>query len=150
MARVLQGNVRVEGVDHEDFTANEHPTDKLRDFQIVLVPGQPEQNIEVAPVKWGGECRVEVELNARLLDDSSAKLTGEARFFEGASEETGELEQTKSIDFTVPRTLGASPPRQHHVSLRNEVFIGAEDSADVFITVSNRLIEVGGDDEDDL
>jgi hypothetical protein len=44
MARLLQGNVRVEGVDHEDFTANEHPTDKLRDFQIVLEPGQPEQN----------------------------------------------------------------------------------------------------------
>lgn len=39
---------------------------------------------------------------------------------------------------------------QHHVALRNEVFLGAEDSADVFITVSNRLIEVGGDDEDDL
>ena len=64
--------------------------------------------------------------------------------------ETGELEQTKSIDFTVPRTLGASPPRQHHVALRNEVLIGGEDSADVFITVSNRLIEVGGGDEDDL
>ena len=45
MARLLQGNVRVEGVDHEDFTSNEHPSDKLRDFQIVLHPGQPEQTI---------------------------------------------------------------------------------------------------------
>ncbi|MCV7281368.1 hypothetical protein H7J88_17155 [Mycolicibacterium flavescens] len=145
MARLLQGNVRVEGVDHEDFTANEHPTDKLRNFQIVLEPGQPEQNIQIEPVKWGGECRVEVELNARPVDASTAKLSGEARFYEGGSEQTDELEDTQSIDFTVPRTLGASPPRQHHVSLRNTVLLGAEDTADVFLTVSNRLIET--DDE---
>lgn len=141
MARILQGNVRVEGVDHEDFSSNEHPSDKLRDFQIVLHPGQPEQNIEIRPVKWGGECRVEVELNARLVDDSAAKITGVARFFEGASEETGELEDSQAIDFLVPRTTGISPPRQHHVSLRNEVLIGGEDSADVFFTVTNRLLE---------
>jgi hypothetical protein len=147
MARLLQGNVRVEGVDHEDFEANEHPTDKLRDFQIVLEPGQPEQNISIRPVKWGGECRVEVELNARALNDNSVKITGEARFFEGASEETGELEDTKSIDFLVPRTVGSTPPRQHHVSLRNTVFLGAEDSAEVFITVSNTLVETGGEDD---
>jgi hypothetical protein len=148
MSRLLQGNVRVEGVDHEDFTSNEHPSDKLRDFQIVLEPGQPEQNISIRPVKWGGECRVEVELNARALNDNSVKVTGEARFFEGGSEETGELEDTKSIDFTVPRTTGGTPPRQHHVSLRNQTFIGAEDSAEVFLTVSNRLVET--DDDEDL
>jgi len=146
MARLLQGNVRVEGVDHEDFTANEHPSDKLRDFQIVLEPGQPEQNITVAPVKWGGECRVEVELNARLVDQSTAKITGQARFFEGASEETGEQEDTETIDFVVPRTTSTTPPRQHHVSLRNTVAIGAEDSAEVFLTVSNRRIDVDDDD----
>ena len=147
MARLLQGNVRVEGVDHEDLTSNEHPGDKLRDFQIVLHPGQPEQSIEIRPVKWGGECRVEVELNARLVDDRTARLTGQARFFEGGSEETGELEDTKAIDFVVPRTTGTAPPRQHHVSLRNQVFIGGEDSADVFLTVSNRIIELDDDDE---
>ncbi|MGV9289966.1 hypothetical protein [Streptomyces sp. NPDC003719] len=136
-------------MDHEDFTANEHPTDKLRDFQIVLVEGQPEQNIEIRPVKWGGECRVEVELNARAEADGSAKITGLAKFFEGGSEETGELEQSKSIDFSVPRTTVSTPPRQHHVSLRNEVFIGAEDSADVFLTVSNRKVDVD-DGQDDL
>jgi hypothetical protein len=148
MPRLLQGTVRVEGVDHEDFSANEHPTDKLRDFQIVVEPGQPEQTIEIRPVAWGGECRVEVELHARALQDGSAKVSGEARFFEGASETTGELEDRKSIDFSVPRTTASTPPRQHHVSLRNTVAIGAEDTADVFLTVSNRLIEV--DDDDDL
>lgn len=141
MPRLLQGQVRVEGVDHEDFGSNEHPTDKLRDFQIVLHPGQPEQNLSIAPVKWGGECRVEVELNARLVDNTTAKLSGQARFYEGASEETDDLEDTKTIDFTLPRTVGGTPPRQHHVSLRNTVLIGAEDSAEVFITVSNRIIE---------
>ncbi|MFD3655974.1 hypothetical protein [Streptomyces sp. NPDC058620] len=148
MPRLLQGTARVEGVDHEDFTANEHPSDKLRDFQIVLEEGQPEQNIEIRPVSWGGECRVEVELNARAVDNGSAKITGEARFFEGASETTGELEDRQSIDFSVPRSTGANPSRQHHVSLRNEVDIGAEDTADVFLTVSNRRLDV--DDEDDL
>lgn len=145
MAQLLQGTVRVEGVDHEDFTDNEHPTDKLRNFQIVLEPGQPEQNISIAPVKWGGECRVEVELNARLVDSTTAKLSGVARFFEGASEETDDLEDTKAIEFDVPRTVGTTPPRQHHVSLRNTVFIGPEDSAEVFLTVSNRRIQ---DDND--
>ena len=141
MLRLLQGTVRVEGTDHEDFSANEHPHDKIRDVQIMLETGQPEQNLNVAPVKWGGECRVEVELNARALNDGSVKLTGNARFFEGASEETGELEDTAVIDFTVPRTTASTPPRQHHVSLRNAVAIGAEDSAEVFFTFTNTRIE---------
>jgi hypothetical protein len=141
MLRLLQGTVRVEGTDHEDFGANEHPHDKIRDVQIMLETGQPEQNLTVAPVKWGGECRVEMELNARALTDGSVKVTGEARFFEGASEETGELEDTAVIDFTVPRTTANTPPRHHHVSLRNGVLIGAEDSADVFFTLSNTRIE---------
>ena len=141
MPRMLVGTVRVEGVDHEDFSANEHPTDKIRHVQMVLEPGQPAQNLSVAPVKWGGECRVEVELNAMMLNDNSIKLEGNARFFEGASEETGEQEDQVGIDFTVPRTIGASPPRHHHVSLRNQVLLGAEDSAEVFFDFSNLLLE---------
>jgi hypothetical protein len=141
MARLLMGTVRVEGVDHEDFTANEHPSDKVRFVQLVLSPGQPAQNLNVAPVKWGGECRVEVEVNAMLVNNDSVKVTGEARFFEGASEETGEKEDTAGIDFLVPKTSAASPPRHHHVSLRNEVLLGAEDSAEVFFDLSNIIIE---------
>ena len=141
MPRMLVGTVRVEGVDHEDFSSNEHPTDKLRNIQIVLEPGQPAQNLSIAPVKWGGECRVEVEVNATMLNDSSIKVAGNARFFEGASEETGEMEDQVSIDFTVPRTVGLTPPRHHHVSLRNRVLIGAEDSAEVFFDLSNLLLE---------
>ncbi|ALO12315.1 hypothetical protein AQF52_6722 [Streptomyces venezuelae] len=141
MPRLLNGTVRVEGVDHEDFTANEHPTDKVRFVQIVLDSGQPAQNLFIAPVKWGGECRVEVELNAMMLDNNAIKITGNSKFFEGASEETGEMEDQVGIDFTVPRTTGGSPPRHHHVSLRNQVLIGAEDSAEVFFDFSNLVVE---------
>jgi hypothetical protein len=148
MTRLLQGSVRVEGVDHEDFTDNEHPRDKLRDFQLFLVEGQPEQTIEVRPVSWGGECRVEVELNARALADGTARIGGQARFFEGASETTGELEDTRSIDFAVPPTTPATPPRQHHVHLRNFVDVGAEDTADVFLTVTNSRVDVDDGDGD--
>lgn len=141
MSRLLQGTVRVEGVDHEDFTSNEHPVDKIRDVQLVLEPGQPEQSLNIAPVKWGGECRVEVHLNARALTDNSVKVTGVAVFFEGASEETGEEEDRATVDFSVPRTTVNMPPRHHHVSLRNRTLLGAEDSAEVFFTFSNTILE---------
>lgn len=87
---------------------------------------------------------MEVELNARALTDRSVKINGVARFFEGGSEETSELEDTVSIDFSVPVSTVDFPSRQHHVSLRNRVFLGAEDSAEVFLTVTNRRINSGG------
>ncbi|MBE9169601.1 hypothetical protein IQ238_19415 [Pleurocapsales cyanobacterium LEGE 06147] len=141
MLRLLQGTIRVEGVDREDFTSNEHPVDKIRDVQVYLETGQPEQTIAIAPVKWGGECRVEVHMNVRALGDGSVKVSGTTILFEGASEETGEEEDRATIDFSVPRTTRNVPPRHHHISMRNRTLIGAEDSAEVFFTLSNTIVE---------
>lgn len=141
MPRLLRGTVTVEGVDHEDFGSNEHPVDKLREIHLLLDRG-PETRLDIAPVKWGGECRVEVNVNALVLNDNRIQIHGDAAFFEGASDDTTEEEDRQTILFFVPRTTTSNPhPHRHHVSLRNRTVIGAEDSADVFFTFTNTILE---------
>ena len=143
MGRKHSENVVVHGTDHEDFGSNEHPNDNLRAINPPMFPNQGFIGIGVAPVRWGGECRVEVDLEADLVvaQDNAIRIAGQARFFEGASEDTTEEEDRKDFDFVVPRTLNNAPPTTFSVPLRNSTVIGAEDHAEVLFTLSNLLLE---------
>jgi hypothetical protein len=142
MFRRLTGTVQVEGTDHEDFGPNER-VNALRDVGLTLEIGEPtERPLNIAPVKWGGECRVEVHANALALDDGRVQIQGVAIFFEGASEDTGEEEDRAFINFVVPRTTFFIPnPFVVSFDLRNRTFIGGEDFAKVTFSLSNNILE---------
>ena len=141
--RILSGTVLVQGTDHEDFGPNEHPGDNVRSIQSDIRIGDHERDIPIAPVRWGGECRVEVHMNAIARDDGVIQLNGFAAFFEGSSEDTQEQEDRKVFQFEVPRTTQSNPnPSRFHIPLRNATLVGAEDSADVFFTLTNTILEL--------
>jgi hypothetical protein len=143
MARILAGEVVVFGTDHEDFGSNEHPTDNIRKLDKLMFDGQGLIQIPVAPVRWGGECRVEVDVVVELIAeaDNTIRVSGNTRFFEGASENTTELEDAKGFEFFVGRTLNNAPPTVYQVDLRNSTVIGAEDHAEIRFTLTNRMAE---------
>jgi hypothetical protein len=141
--RILAGNVVVFGTDHEDFGSNEHPTDNTRPLDKLMFAGQGSIGIPVAPVRWGGECRVEIDVEAELIveADNAIRIRGNTRFFEGASEDTTELEDAKGFEFFVGRTLNNAPPTLFQVDLRNSTVIGGEDHAEIVFTLTNRQAE---------
>jgi hypothetical protein len=144
MARRLSGTITVFGTDAEDFGSDEHPSDNNRPVNLLMVPDQGPIQIGVPPVKWGGECRVEIDFGAELLapQDNVIRITGQARFFEGASEDTSELEDARPFNFHVPRTTAGAPATSFSVPLRNSTVIGAEDHAEVVFSLSNFVAEV--------
>jgi hypothetical protein len=142
-ARRLTGSAVVFGTDHEDFGSNEHPSDNLRPIDKLLFAGQGSIGIGIAPVRWGGECRVEVDFEAEVFaeEDNAIRVRGSARFFEGGSEDTSELEDARGFEFSVPRRVGNSPPIGFSVPLRNSTILGAEDHAEVVFSLSNIIAE---------
>jgi hypothetical protein len=81
----LTGSAVIFGTDHEDFGSNEHPSDNLRNTDKLMFAGQGPIGIRIAPVKWGRECRVEVDFSAEVIaeEDNAIRVRGSARFFEG-------------------------------------------------------------------
>jgi len=110
----------------------------------VVFAGQGPIGIGIAPVKWGGECRVEVspfEGEVIAEEDNTIRVRGNAKFFEGASEDTTELEDERGFEFSVPRRIGASPPIRFSVPLVNSTVIGAEDHAEIVFSLNNIIAE---------
>ena len=141
--RVLSGDITVHGTDHEDFGPNEHPTGNL--IQVtprVMNPGDGWVDLGMPTVRWGGECRVEVDWEA-MFDGNNEVITVHAicRFFEGASEDTDEMEDQQEREFPVAKTRSLDPPTRFHIPLRNSTVVGAEDHAEVFFGLENRVFE---------
>jgi hypothetical protein len=67
VARRLTGSAVVFGTDAEDIGSDEHPTDNQRTIDKLMFAGQRPIGIGIAPVKWGGECRVEVDFEAEVI-----------------------------------------------------------------------------------
>ncbi|MYV72332.1 hypothetical protein GT043_41795 [Streptomyces sp. SID2131] len=145
--RTLKGSVKVDGKDAEDIGSDEfiHETRLIGETGMgegrVLIENQDTLIPEVRTFKWGGECRVEVDMHARLLPKVPTGQTihvwGEARFYEGDSEDTDELEDRRGFAFDVPRTPGGSPPITFPVPLKNPALIGADDWAQVNFALFN-------------
>lgn len=135
MSRRIAGIVIIDGVDDETFGANE-TTHVERTVDTVVNSDQP---ISVMSVRhgWGGECRVELELTARLIGTGTVQIEGVAKLFEGTSEDTTDLEEQKGISFIVPK--GGIPAHQTIV-VSNSGF-GGGDSATIKCSLTNSLIE---------
>jgi hypothetical protein len=144
MTRLLTGEITVQGTDHEDFGSNEHPTDNVRRVgPQVMEASMGFVDLGMPTVQWGGECRVEIDWEARLDQAQNDAIIVHAitRFFEGASESTDEMEDQQEHFFPVPKTTSTSPPTEFAISLRNSTVVGAEDHAEIFFRLENRIIE---------
>ncbi|MER2527644.1 MAG: hypothetical protein ABTR07_06930, partial [Candidatus Competibacter denitrificans] len=100
--RVLVASGSLNGVDHERFAPNEL-MHKAVYAKILLTEEDVPQSFVTWVVGWGGECRLEVELIARLLTEKRVLVTVKGKLFEGDSEATTDLAEEKSESFAVPK-----------------------------------------------
>jgi hypothetical protein len=85
--------------------------------------------------KWGGECRVELHVGAKRLDNDNVEIDAHAFLFEGTSEETTDLDGEIHYNFTVPK--GQTFTDSRRVTNLDE----GGDFADIGLTVINRVFE---------
>jgi hypothetical protein len=135
MPRRLSGLIVVDGKDDETFPVRDEQISRTIEVNSILSDGEL-TNIPIPDVKWGGECRVEIDLRALAVTGGDAdgnldiELVG--RFFEGTSETTTDLEQTKTLKFTIAR----SALTDELMSLENDE-LGAGDNAKIAIKLQN-------------
>ena len=137
MQRRLAGTVVIDGTDDEWWPQSDKLTHREYNVQTILDEGQPAAAIQIIPVRWGGECRVELDMNARVVGSGQVQVEGQARLYEGASEDTTDLEDTKTVSFTVPK--GGVPAHQG-INLSNSGF-GGGDHAEIRISLTNSFME---------
>jgi len=136
MGRMLHCAVRVDGKDFENFGSDEfiHTTQMV---DLVLNDGDDARPLPVGPFRWGGECRVEVHLEAIANDKGTVNMFGFTSFFEGSSEDTPDERDREVLNFLVPKTTQANP---------NPTVVAAhmqsgDDFADVVLTITNGFLE---------
>jgi hypothetical protein len=137
MQRRLAGTVIIDGTDDEWWPQSDEHVHREYNVQMILDEGQPAAVIQIQPVRWGGECRVELDLNARVVGTGQIQVEGQARLYEGTSESTGDLEDTKVVSFTVPK---GGIPAHHGIHLSNTEVAGG-DHAEIRISLTNSFIE---------
>ena len=134
--RRLSGHVLIQGVDDEYWPFKDETVTAHRKIESSI--SGPAVQLSVASVRWGGECRVEVDVSASLDPNQGIHISGEARLFEGTSEDSTDLEDTARIDFVVrPDT---TRNRQFYLENRES---GGGDHATVRFRLSNSADETG-------
>jgi hypothetical protein len=135
MARRIAGTIIVEGTDDEFWPWNDQHIRESHSLGIILNTNQPISTNEIPDVRWGGECRVEVRIIARLFQENSVQIEVRARFFEGMSEDTTELADEQTLPFTVPPD---ARPVHQTIQLRNTE-AGGGDHAEIYLSFTNTL-----------
>jgi hypothetical protein len=142
MTRVLAGIISINGTDDESWPFSDEKVSTSRVIQgVYLDLNQPAVRLNVKPVRWGGECRVEIEVDARVVSGDQIQIEGNVQLFEGVSENTEDLEEEKRVVFLVPRTTKNQPnPAHHNVQLVSRGF-GGGDHAEITFSFTNRIAE---------
>lgn len=135
MSRRMAGIVFIDGTDDEIF--KDETVSRQFAVEMVLDVGQPAAAIDVPDVRWGGECRVELRLMARALEKGTVQVEGVTRLFEGASEDTDDLEDEKVVTFLVPK---GGVPVHYQVQLKS-TGAGGGDRAEIRLTLTNVKVE---------
>ena len=101
-ARQLTGLVRIHGVDDEPWPFEDETVTAHRQVNVHLTDARPMAALRIKSVRWGGECRVEVDATATLdPGEGNIHISGKVRLFEGVSEDTNDLEDEQVVDFVV-------------------------------------------------
>jgi hypothetical protein len=143
MARLLQGQVGINGVDDESWPFSDERISLVRSVNgVYLDHAQPAVQLDIPDVRWGGECRVEVRVNARVVDNDQLQVEGNVKLFEGDSENTQDLEEERGVSFLVGRsTRGNNFAAAHHNVRLTSRGIGGGDYADIAFSFTNTLAE---------
>lgn len=142
MARLLSGTVFINGTDDESWPFDDEIVSTTRPVNgVYLDINQPAVGLNIEPVRWGGECRVEIQLTARVVEGEQIRIEGDVKLFEGTSENTQDLEEEKRVDFLVPKTTRNQPlPARYDVQL-NSRGIGGGDHAEISFSFTNHIVE---------
>jgi hypothetical protein len=133
MARRLTVSASIEGVDDETFGSNEYG--RVSQVRETILADSVPQNVLSLECRWGGECRVELNLVAQVLDNKDVRITGTAKLFEGTSESTKDLDGQRDFVVLVPRGKTAF----HNETVKNDDEGG--DYADYKLTFTNTIVE---------
>jgi hypothetical protein len=135
MARHVTASVTINGVDDETFGSNEFGHAEFT-REMILANAQP-QNVTRMLCRWGGECRVELDLTGQMLDKGDVRISGVALLYEGTGEDTNDRDGSTEFTFLVPK--GTTVSNQQQVKNTDE----AGDFATIDMSVSNVLVETG-------
>jgi hypothetical protein len=133
MARRLTASASIFGVDDETFGSDEYGRASFRK-ETTLSNSNP-QDVLSMECRWGGECRVELDLTGQLVDNGDVRVSGKALLFEGTSENTDDLDGETNFTVVVPRGKTISSSQ----TVRNTDEGG--DYAKITMTFSNSLVE---------
>ena len=136
MGQRLAGSIIVHGVDDEYWPESDQETRATRIVNLVLDENQPSAALQVRDVRWGGECRVEVQGTAQLVASGDVQVEIEAYFYEGTTEDSNDLEDQEKRVLTVPAD---KEPVHRTVQLRNTEPLGG-DHATVKYSFTNRTV----------
>ncbi len=140
--RFLLGEVIASGKDHENFGSDEFLRGASQEIREVLTVGDHERPIVIHPFRWGGECRLEVHVQAICNDNGTVQVFGHTAFFEGDSEDTPHERDREIINFHVLKN-GADQPNPTVQSWHMQ---SGSDTADVTFSLTNTTAEDGGGD----
>jgi hypothetical protein len=131
---IVKGNIHIK--DFETIGSDEHcnlPIDKM--FTLYSDGGY--STLLTERLGCGGECRTEVDVHARLLENGQMQATVYSYFYEGSSEGTSEEEDRKeTVDLLIPKSVPTN--LTHH--LVNVDFPG-DDTSTVSLTFTNSPFE---------
>jgi hypothetical protein len=128
--RRVVASAHMDITDDETFGSNEHGS---ADGQSDMFISNKQPRVFMKLIgKAGGEVRIELSLNASATTEGDIQISGDAKMFEGTSEESDDLDGTTPVNFTVPRDE-IIPNMPIHVSNQDE----GGDFADITLTVSN-------------
>jgi hypothetical protein len=120
--------------DHETFGANEHASAQLT--RVAVVTDDVDQQLMYMEARCGGEIRVELTLNAIVLQNGDIRIEGNAKLYEGASDRTNELNGEN--DFTV--LIPANKFVPYFVNVWNTYEGERDDKADITMHFRNSQI----------
>lgn len=137
MARRLTGTVIINGTDDENWPESDEKVNRVFNTAMVLDTDQPASAMDIPDVRWGGECRVELRLTAKAANDNAVQIEGNAKLFEGTSENTDDLEDEQVVSFSVPK---GGVTAHHNIQLRNSG-TGGGDHAEIGLSFTNSMVE---------
>jgi hypothetical protein len=132
--RILVASGSISGLDHETFGSNETMSAPVHE-RIVLTQTDVPQNLINISKGWGGECRLEVTITARLQTDRRILAIINGKLYEGDSETTNDLDDEQTTTCLVPK---GGLPVPFTMQLRNS---GSGDTGTISLTFVNSLFE---------
>jgi hypothetical protein len=140
VGRVLVYSGVLNGVDDETFGPNDLLTNYPVEGKIALTEMDVPQNGQPVSKGWGGECRLEFFLDARLLNDGQVAVNVTGKLFEGTSETTQDLEDEETVSIVVPRFGQGMITMPFEMRLASNEFTG-NDTGRINLTFANHPIE---------